>query len=165
MKSALFISPLVEDQAALREIFARRKWTLCSASTFAAGAEMLENRLVPVVIVERELPLGTWRDALAFLQETDAPPLVIVVSRAADERFWAEVLNLGGHDVLATPLRAKEVEWALESAWQTVSHRSKSARHVRQDAQQRQDAHRYFPQPIELIGRACGYRRAFPAFE
>jgi DNA-binding response OmpR family regulator len=132
---------------------------------FAAAAEMLANSSVPLVIVERDLPLGTWQDALAFLRQTEAQPLVIVVSRTADERFWAEVLNLGGHNVLATPFRPGEVEWVLETARLTLSQRSKTAGYVRQAAQPRKAAHRCFPQPTELIGRTCGHRRAFSVSE
>ena len=46
------------------------------------------------------------------------PPVVIVTSRIADDSLWAEVLNLGGYDVLAKPFREAELIWALESAWQ-----------------------------------------------
>jgi DNA-binding response OmpR family regulator len=37
------------------------------------------------------------------------PPDLIVASRLADEYLWAEVLNLGGYDVLAKPFNAEEV--------------------------------------------------------
>ena len=36
------------------------------------------------------------------------PPLLIVTSRLADERLWAEALNLGAWDVLAKPFAAEE---------------------------------------------------------
>jgi len=34
---------------------------------------------------------------------------VIVASRLADERLWAEVLNLGGYDLLAKPFDRDEL--------------------------------------------------------
>jgi hypothetical protein len=37
----------------------------------------------------------------------------------ADERLWAEVLNLGGYDVLSTPFAAGEVLRACFLAWQS----------------------------------------------
>ena len=37
------------------------------------------------------------------------PPLFIVTSRLADERLWAEALNLGAWDVLAKPYDTDEV--------------------------------------------------------
>jgi len=41
----------------------------------------------------------------------------MVASRFADERFWAEALNLGAYDVLAKPFDAEEVNRTLTSAW------------------------------------------------
>ena len=44
------------------------------------------------------------------------PPKLIVTCRLADERLWAEVLNLGGFDVLAQPFYAREVVRSVNSA-------------------------------------------------
>ena len=44
-------------------------------------------------------------------------PRLIVFSRQVDDRLWAEVLNLGGFDVLATPFRKEELMFAIGSAW------------------------------------------------
>ena len=38
-----------------------------------------------------------------------SPPPVIVTARFANERLWAEVLNLNGYDVLTKPFDADEV--------------------------------------------------------
>jgi len=46
-----------------------------------------------------------------------SPPLLIVSSRLADERLWAEALNLGAWDVLAKPFDKREVIRAVTSAW------------------------------------------------
>ena len=42
---------------------------------------------------------------------------MIVTSRLADDRLWAEVLNLGGYDVLAKPFDASEVARVVGTAW------------------------------------------------
>jgi DNA-binding response OmpR family regulator len=117
LRSALLVSPFADDHQSLGEIFARENWMLYSADTFAAALAFLENHPVSVVITERDLPLGDWKDALGILQQTADPPLLVVTSRLADERLWAEVLNLGGHDVVSKPFRAAEIHWVLESAW------------------------------------------------
>jgi DNA-binding response OmpR family regulator len=46
------------------------------------------------------------------------PPLFIVASRLADERLWAEALNLGAWDVLAKPFVADEVTRIVDIARQ-----------------------------------------------
>jgi hypothetical protein len=43
-------------------------------------------------------------------------PAFIVTSRLADAGLWAEVLHLGGYDLLAQPFCAQEVIWAVGNA-------------------------------------------------
>ena len=45
------------------------------------------------------------------------PPLQIVTSRLANDRLWAEALNLGAYDVLARPFDAAEVLRSVGMAW------------------------------------------------
>jgi len=40
-----------------------------------------------------------------------------VSSRLADERLWAEALNMGAWDVLAKPFDKMEVIRSVQSAW------------------------------------------------
>jgi DNA-binding response OmpR family regulator len=44
------------------------------------------------------------------------PPPLIIADRLADERLWAEALNLGADDLLATPFDATEVWHAVTTA-------------------------------------------------
>jgi len=46
------------------------------------------------------------------------PPLLILTSRLADERLWAESLNLGAWDVLPKPFQAGEAVRIVAAAWQ-----------------------------------------------
>jgi DNA-binding response OmpR family regulator len=86
---------------------------------------MLRDLQVPVVIAEGDLAPGTWKDALMAIQQLRDPPLLVVISRLADEYLWAEALNLGAHDVLAKPFRAAELQWVLEGAWRISRQRNK----------------------------------------
>jgi DNA-binding response OmpR family regulator len=67
------------------------------------------------VFCECTLPDGTWKEILARTGSLAEPPPVVVTSRLADDYLWAEVLNLGGYDVLAKPLMAEEVRRVLAS--------------------------------------------------
>lgn len=42
---------------------------------------------------------------------------MIVASRLADERLWAEVLNVGGYDLLVKPFEKDEVAWVVGLAF------------------------------------------------
>ena len=41
-----------------------------------------------------------WKKVLSDLRRFAHPPQLIVTSRTADDYLWAEVLNIGGYDVL-----------------------------------------------------------------
>lgn len=73
---------------------------------------------VCVVVCERDLGDGDWKDVLEVTASLPNPPPVIVTSRLADEHLWAEVINLGGFDVLAKPLDKHEVSRVLNFAWE-----------------------------------------------
>ena len=108
---ALLVSPDPADRAALEPMFRIRNWRLGAVETLPAALEFLRKAAVPLVIAERDFVLGGWRDLLRETQNLSLAPRLIVISRMADERLWSEVLNLGGHDVLAKPLRESEVYW------------------------------------------------------
>ena len=72
-------------------------------NSFEAASEYLSRGESPVVICERSLADGDWKDLLGKTSR------LIVTSCVADEVLWAEVLNLGGYDVLAQPFDELEV--------------------------------------------------------
>jgi DNA-binding NarL/FixJ family response regulator len=62
----------------------------------------LQQHEVGVVLCERDLVPGTWIDVLEHIKALTNAPSLIVASRHADDRLWAEALNLGAWDVLAS---------------------------------------------------------------
>src|SRR5262245_34172609 len=95
------------DRLVLARAVAKAGFTLSLAASSSSVRLLLAGRIAPVIICERELPDGTWKDLLDFGRN------VIVVSRIADESTWTEVLNRGGYDVLASPLEERDVLHAL----------------------------------------------------
>ena len=83
--------------------------------------------LVGVVITDAELPDGNWQGLLEAVSRLPGFPSLIVSSRLADERLWAEVLNLGGYDVLLTPFEPGEVFRVGSAAWRAWEHRLQAA--------------------------------------
>ena len=83
---------------------------------------------VPVVICDQALPDGGWKSLLAELEWLPLRPSLVVSSRHADLRLWAEVLNLGAHDLLlASPFEPEEVLRVTESAWRASERRIRPA--------------------------------------
>jgi len=70
-----------------------------------------------VLLCERDHAGGNWEELLKATAKLPAPPKLIVFSRLADEALWANVLNLGGFDVLMTPFEPEEVLRVAFAAW------------------------------------------------
>lgn len=121
----LSISPMEEDHFFLQNIVNRLQSTLdrsnCftvnSCATLASGLAALRKHQFEVVVCERDLPPGSWKDVLDQVTILPDPPSLIVTSRHADERLWAEALNLGAYDVLAKPFDRTEVMRVVSGAW------------------------------------------------
>jgi len=92
-------------------------WTLLRADGLPQALKLLKDNEVAVVLYENDSKPGTWIDLLQFITQQTHPPYFIVTSRVADERLWAEVLNLGAYDLLAKPFARTEVVQVIASAW------------------------------------------------
>jgi DNA-binding response OmpR family regulator len=115
--SILLVSPSQEDQSSLRHILHNDGWQINRCKTVKEASAQLKKDVPSIVICERDLPDGTWKDVFGFVGTLINPPLVLVVSRHADENLWGEVLNLGGYDVLLKPFDRAEVTRVVGMAW------------------------------------------------
>jgi DNA-binding NtrC family response regulator len=113
----LAVSPFSRDHITLQSIFNRSNWVLRTASTYAEALAILSEDVVPVVIVERDVPPYSWKDVLTKVALLTNPSRLIVASDNADPRLWGEVLNLGAYDVLAKPFKSAELFASVSSAW------------------------------------------------
>lgn len=113
----LAVSPLPADRLRLREILSPRDWRLHEVSDCREALALLRGQSIPVPLCERDHADGNWEDLLIAMAKLPAPPNVIVFSRLADESLSAEVLNMGGFDVLITPFEPEEVLRVTFAAW------------------------------------------------
>ena len=114
--SALLVGEYETDRILLRELFREFDWRLFEADDRTRALDCLTQNPVHVLITENNLQRWDWRNALNDLRRMAQPPQLIVTSRTADDHLWAEVLNVGGYDVLAQPLERDEVERVVSSA-------------------------------------------------
>jgi DNA-binding response OmpR family regulator len=114
--SALAIGEFEQDRPLLQNIFRDLGWRLFEAQDRRRAMHCLERNPVQVVIAESELRNWDWRKVLADIRRLSEPPQLIVTSRTADDYLWAEVLNIGGYDVLPQPLERDEVERVIAAA-------------------------------------------------
>jgi len=106
-----------EESSSLAAILRGSNWQVRNARTCREAVEFSHNGPVPVVLCQPNMPDGSWNTLMDRMRESADPPAVVVVSRLADERLWAEVLSLGGYDVLMTPFDRAEVLRVLFLAW------------------------------------------------
>ncbi len=128
----LLVSPFEQDHVSLGHMFHRSAWKLSGALTCREALSHVRQHVIPVVICERDLTDGIWTDFLEAAAAAAHPPAVIVASRLADERLWAEVLNVGGWDVLAKPFETREVFHSVSSAWRQWDYQRRQAGSTRQ---------------------------------
>ncbi len=105
----LLVSPSPEDRALLRTILRKSGHRIRETRTLHEAITALCLDRMSVIICERHLPDGDWKDVLGLIAPLGEPPCLIVTDADAEDGFWAEVLNLGGYDVLMQPLCHEEV--------------------------------------------------------
>jgi DNA-binding response OmpR family regulator len=112
----LLVLSASEDQAVLARLLAAHSYPRYWTSSVAEATDWLRRRNARVVICDEQLSDGHWQDLWEILRWTPVPPVFIVSAYWADERLWAEVLNMGAFDVLAKPFRGSEVVRVLDQA-------------------------------------------------
>ncbi len=118
-RTVLAVFSFAEDRYSLQTIFGCSHWNLQLQFTrsFPETEIALKLSSFEVVISESRLCDGyRWTDLLHVMQKLQYPPPLIVADRLADESLWAEVLNLGGFDLLTKPFDEKEVMHAVSTA-------------------------------------------------
>lgn len=105
-----------EDCHTLRGMLNPTRYRIIHAATFRDALEHYARLGASVVMCDQHLPDGSWHNLLELTGFEPGKPRLIVCSTHADERLWAEVLNLGGHDVLAKPFRRHEAAYSIETA-------------------------------------------------
>lgn len=110
MKPAILaVLPSPEERLSLREILSDSRWKIRFTRTFEETLSALRRQDADVIIAQDALPNGaSWRDLRYQMDALDISAPLIVVSRQANDLLWAEVLNLGGYDLLATPFDCDE---------------------------------------------------------
>jgi len=114
--AALLVGEIGSDRLFLHGVFRDAGWRLWEAPNRQRAMDCLTKRPVQVVISGTETSAWHWKGVLHDLRGLVHPPELIVTSRAADDYLWAEVLNMGGYDVLPQPFVRDEVEHVVAAA-------------------------------------------------
>lgn len=98
-----------QDEQDLERIVGPCKWNLIWTRTCAGAVEAVERHEAPIIISGRIFPDGEWRDIWNRLRTRGTPPMFILATQLADDALWAEMLNLGGYNLLVKPFHPEEV--------------------------------------------------------
>jgi DNA-binding NtrC family response regulator len=105
------------DVEMLRDIVQAWGARLCVATTLAELRRQLDREPPDVVISNTNLSDSSdWKHVLREIDSAGGLQPLVIASHLADEALWAEVLNVGGFDVLAQPFDRQEVSRILSSA-------------------------------------------------
>jgi len=123
----LLVSSIPETRSSLEQISRRlRNWRLDEVTQCRKAVALARQHRVDVAICEEYLRDGDWKVILQGFEQLCERPRLIVTSRLADEALWAEVLNLGGYDVLQQPFEPEDVCRVVISAWQHNERRDRT---------------------------------------
>ena len=110
-----FVSKSEADCRTLRQVAGALSQSVVSCADVQQARMAIRLHAPNIVLCEAQVRgSGNWQELLEEAQTAES--LLLVVSRQADERLWAEVLNLGGFDVLALPFQSDELKRVLSSA-------------------------------------------------
>jgi DNA-binding response OmpR family regulator len=112
----LIVGSLEEDDSGRQQLLGCYAGQEQRVRSCGEARQLLYKTSVQVVICDKDLPDGSWRDILESTAALQDPPAVIVTSRLADDRLWLEVLNAGGYDVLAKPCDRQEARRTIALA-------------------------------------------------
>ena len=115
--SVLVVSPNKEDYASVARILRHGQWRITRACSCQEAREMAKEQDFAVILCERDLPDGNWKDLMSEVSSASNPPAVLVISRYADDGLWSEVLDTGGYDVLPKPFDSGELTRVIGMAW------------------------------------------------
>lgn len=101
-----------------------QNYNLIFTRTAEEAISMLQSpgSRVAVVLCDRRLPPAwdkeDWKGFLSLLRQLPSHiPLLIVAETGADDRFWAEVIDEGGYDILVKPFESAEVLRVIGQAY------------------------------------------------
>ena len=115
----LLVHPSEQDRTTLQTILEKSRWNVAEVEDCGEARTYLKQNRVHMVFYNCDEAGADWRDFARQITGLSPAPLFIAASRLADENLWAETLDLGGYDLLASPLDCGEARRTIYSAWQS----------------------------------------------
>ena len=101
--------------AELKTVLYESEWLVQPVPTLAEARRHLATQNTALVLCEPHFADGDWRDVLGVFTSMDRAPNLIILT-GHDGALGAELLNLGGYDLLELPLDRAECVHVIASA-------------------------------------------------
>lgn len=111
--TVIVATPLTRDSQYLRQIARKHNLQTAEVGSYREALAAIARSGATALVCDESLP---WRDLLSYLADNCDPPRVVVVASTPPNTMWAEVLSLGGFDVLTKPFIDAEVARVLKMA-------------------------------------------------
>ena len=129
----LLVRPCEQDRTTLHGILDDSRWKIAEVADCGEARAFIARNRVQMVLANCDETGAEWKEFARQVTSFTPAPLFIGASRMADEGLWAETLDLGGYDLLASPLDSNEARRAICSAWQTWESGRSSGSDFRQE--------------------------------
>ena len=112
----LVVSSESKNRHALADILNRVGWGTVCASTVGECQQILSSGNIGLVLCDRRLTDGTYRDALFIARLLGRNVRLVVTSRLADWSEYLEALHDGAFDLIAFPGQTAEIVRVISQA-------------------------------------------------
>ena len=117
----LAVMPDTPDRSGLEEIALRADWGLRFCLDCETAVAWLQSHTATVIILDRDQAEPGWREALRVPAFQATASRIIVSARETDDRFWLEVMALGGYDVVTRPFAERRLVSVVQRAIRPIS--------------------------------------------
>jgi CheY-like chemotaxis protein len=108
--------PQGQNRRAIEALSHEAGWALTIADTLSPILQRADET-APIILFDRHLPPGNWREAIEFFNRRSPRPYVILLSPNSDRNLWEELQRVGGSDILRTPVDRESTLRAVGRGW------------------------------------------------
>ena len=127
--NVLIVSSNDQPHLLLHHLLEPAGWKVRSCFSLAEAVSCQWDCDFAVILCEGDLKDGGWRELFNESRRAKRPARVVVFSAYADVALWAEVLNVGGYDVLMYPFEPKEIVTVTKFASESWAREGIAAAH------------------------------------
>ncbi len=118
--AVLVISSAAAQRESIGSACRMRRCNVSVAGGWRDACFVLSRCAVDVIICDDLLADGSWKDVLSTIAPMPEAPRLVVLADGAPANVCAEVINLGGFDVLSKPLGEGDLDRAVAASCRNI---------------------------------------------